>query len=63
VGGIDLNLYIPMKISFGDPLEFKQILALDDSSFAVTSAGAIFAWGDNTTGILGLGSKKTEFTP
>jgi len=52
-----------MKISFGDPLEFKQILALDDSSFAVTSAGAIFTWGDNTTGILGLGSKKTEFTP
>ena len=33
-----------------------------ESSYALTSTGRLFAWGDNTFGELGLGFATTQFT-
>ncbi len=45
-----------VDVPLGDAVGFVQVAARANQSFALRSDGAVFAWGDNRYGALGLGS-------
>ncbi|KAL1023560.1 hypothetical protein UPYG_G00042400 [Umbra pygmaea] len=51
----------PIKTLSGIPLD--QITAGGDQSFALSHSGAVFGWGKNTTGQLGLGDTTNRHGP
>ena len=50
---------IPTKVN-GITGNIKKIYTIDKSVFALTYEGLIYAWGDNTNGLLGLGLEDTK---
>ncbi|KAG7461748.1 hypothetical protein MATL_G00194390 [Megalops atlanticus] len=51
----------PVTLLSGMPL--SQISAGGDHSFALSSSGAVFGWGKNNTGQLGLGDMRDRYFP
>ncbi|XP_036407758.1 probable E3 ubiquitin-protein ligase HERC3 [Megalops cyprinoides] len=51
----------PVTLLSGMPL--SQISAGGDQSFALSSSGAVFGWGKNNTGQLGLGDMEDRYCP
>ncbi len=43
-------------------LDVTEVAAGNESSYALTDTGRLFAWGDNSQGELGIGSSQTSFT-
>lgn len=56
--GTDQDRSVPVQASLGDGVTATAIAAADggNHSLALTSSGAIFAWGDNSDGQLGNGT-------
>jgi len=48
------NRYEPVAVEELRPYTVTQILAVDNMSYALTSHGRVYAWGDNTDGCLAL---------
>ena len=48
------TLYAPLKVEALTNEQIVQILVLRNSTFALSSNGTVFAWGDNQDNILGL---------
>ena len=44
----------PTKIDKLGELRFKKVIAVENSNFAITEEGDVYAWGENTGGLLGL---------
>ncbi|XP_039277120.1 probable E3 ubiquitin-protein ligase HERC4 isoform X2 [Nilaparvata lugens] len=61
--GHKTNLHIPTKIPYfaGIPLAF--IASGDNHSFALSKSGAVFGWGKNCFGQLGLNSDQNQSVP
>ena len=52
----------PVEVPCPDGV-WTKVAAGDDYAMAITSNGALYAWGDNTNGQLGLGDTSAESTP
>ncbi|CAJ1354383.1 unnamed protein product [Effrenium voratum] len=48
------NRYEPVAVEELRPYTVTQVLALENMSYALTSHGKVYAWGDNTDGCLAL---------
>eukprot|EP00002_Diphylleia_rotans_P031584 TRINITY_DN6564_c0_g1_i3.p1 TRINITY_DN6564_c0_g1~~TRINITY_DN6564_c0_g1_i3.p1 ORF type:complete len:1454 (+),score=154.48 TRINITY_DN6564_c0_g1_i3:110-4363(+) len=48
-------VYKPSMVEWPSNLELSQVVAGDNSSFAITRAGDLYAWGDGSEGQLGNG--------
>ena len=57
----NLSKYAPVQV--GTATHWKSVSAGKDFSFAVTTSGALWAWGNNTYGQLGLGDTTTRYEP
>ena len=60
-----MNSSIPVAVSSAtlNSLTVTSIAASESSSYALTSTGRLFAWGDNSDGELGIGSLTYFATP
>jgi alpha-tubulin suppressor-like RCC1 family protein len=56
-------IFKPIPVQFPPGTKIKGISAGSDYSLAVTTAGAVYAWGDNGNGQLGDGTTTTQTTP
>eukprot|EP01118_Nematostelium_gracile_P002108 TRINITY_DN1224_c0_g1_i1.p1 TRINITY_DN1224_c0_g1~~TRINITY_DN1224_c0_g1_i1.p1 ORF type:complete len:230 (-),score=49.15 TRINITY_DN1224_c0_g1_i1:93-782(-) len=59
----DIRQSLPVVISALDGKGVSQIACGGGTSFAITEAGDLYAWGFNTHGRLGLGDEGTRFKP
>ena len=58
-----LNVLAPMRVKVPKGVVIGSVRAGCDHSVAVTSAGSVLAWGDNTEGQVGDGTTKTRKVP
>lgn len=56
------NVPVPVSSSVLNGLTVTRVAAGQVNSYALTSTGRLFAWGDNSVGQLGLGSTQANFT-
>ncbi|CAG2102353.1 unnamed protein product [Medioppia subpectinata] len=55
------NICTPIKLQFNDNVKIESIYCCYDSSFAITSDGHVFSWGDNRGHELGLNITDNRF--
>ncbi len=53
----------PTPVAKVDKLVFESVLAIENSSFAITEEGDVYVFGDNQDGILGLNHKSSPNLP
>ena len=56
--GLSGDEFYPAQVSvMEEEVSFTKVLAVENSSFAITSDGEVWSWGENTDGLLGLNTK------
>jgi alpha-tubulin suppressor-like RCC1 family protein len=55
-GGIESSSNIPVRVHMPTGIRVTAVSAGDNFSLALTAAGQVFAWGDNSSGRLGAGT-------
>lgn len=58
-----LGLVTPAAAAASPPLDVKRVSAGDDFSYALGSDGRLYGWGDNSGGLLGIGTDARHVTP
>jgi alpha-tubulin suppressor-like RCC1 family protein len=63
--GDNFNRRFPLKIEFDsdNPIRFRKIKSHSDHTCALSYAGELYCWGDNSNGELGLGDSLSRNTP
>lgn len=60
-GSDAVYINIPTKVN-GITGNIKKIYTINNAAFALTDEGSVYAWGDNTNGLLGLGLADVKIT-